>query len=50
MDFCLFLGLTDSTAKELARFLEFKGGLIDKAAQQLKNLWHLFVNVDAVQV
>lgn len=45
-----FLGVTDETAEEVAKFLEFKGPLVKKAAEQIKNLWKLFVNVDAVQV
>lgn len=37
-------------ANELAEFLEFKGDLKTKAAEEIKKLWHLFVTVDAVQI
>lgn len=37
-------------ANELAEFLEFKGDLKAKAANEIKKLWNLFVTVDAVQI
>lgn len=46
----IFEGITDSMANELAVFLEFKGDLKGKAAEEIKKLWHLFVSVDAVQI
>ncbi|XP_066158377.1 succinate--CoA ligase [GDP-forming] subunit beta, mitochondrial [Euwallacea fornicatus] len=46
----IFEGITDSMANELADFLEFKGPLKAKAAEEIKKLWHLFVTVDAVQI
>ncbi|XP_018329538.1 succinate--CoA ligase [GDP-forming] subunit beta, mitochondrial [Agrilus planipennis] len=46
----IYEGLTDSTAKEVAQFLEFKGNLQEKAADQLKKIWELFLKVDAIQV
>ncbi|KAJ8975970.1 hypothetical protein NQ317_000674 [Molorchus minor] len=46
----IFEGITDKMADELAEFLEFKGSLKEKASDELKKLWKLFVNVDAVQI
>lgn len=37
-------------AEDLARFLQFKGTLIPKAASEIKKLWDLFVHVDATQL
>lgn len=46
----IFEGITDKMANELAEFLEFKGDLKAKAADEIKKLWHLFVTVDATQI
>ncbi|KAL1492768.1 hypothetical protein ABEB36_010968 [Hypothenemus hampei] len=46
----IFEGITDRMANELAEFLEFKGDLKSKAAEEIKKLWNLFVSVDAVQI
>ncbi|XP_045513468.1 succinate--CoA ligase [GDP-forming] subunit beta, mitochondrial [Pieris brassicae] len=43
-------GVTDATAKELAEFLEFKGGMVNKCAEEIKKLWQLFLKVDATQL
>ncbi|XP_063220155.1 succinate--CoA ligase [GDP-forming] subunit beta, mitochondrial isoform X2 [Bacillus rossius redtenbacheri] len=43
-------GVTDKLAEEVAQVLQFKGSLIKKAALQIKKLWQLFLNVDAVQL
>ncbi|CAG9759874.1 unnamed protein product [Ceutorhynchus assimilis] len=46
----IFEGITNKMANELAEFLEFKGELKPKAAEEIKNLWNLFKTVDAVQI
>ncbi|XP_030748799.1 succinate--CoA ligase [GDP-forming] subunit beta, mitochondrial [Sitophilus oryzae] len=46
----IFDGITDKMAEELAEFLQFKGNLKAKAAEEIKKLWHLFVTVDATQI
>lgn len=46
----IFEGITDKMANDLAEFLEFKGNLKSKAAEEIKKLWNLFVKVDAVQI
>lgn len=43
-------GLTPDECKEIAQFLEFKGSLVDKAADEIFKLWKLFLKVDAVQI
>lgn len=43
-------GLSELKCKEIAAFLEFKGNLIDKAANEIGKLWKLFLKVDAVQI
>ncbi|XP_072936159.1 succinate--CoA ligase [GDP-forming] subunit beta, mitochondrial [Epargyreus clarus] len=43
-------GITDSVAKEVAEFLEFKGPLVNKCAEEIKKLWQLFLKVDATQL
>nr|CAD7427973.1 unnamed protein product [Timema monikensis] len=43
-------GVTDEMSKNIAKFLDFKGSLIKEAAAQIKQLWQLFLNVDAVQL
>lgn len=46
----IFEGLTDKMAQEIAEFLLFKGDLKNKAAEEIKKLWNLFLKVDAVQL
>nr|CAI5853233.1 unnamed protein product [Callosobruchus analis] len=46
----IFEGVTDQMADDIAAFLEFKGDLKQKAAKEIKSLWKLFCNVDAVQL
>lgn len=46
----IYEGVTDSMANELAEFLEFKGNVKTKAAEQIKHLWELFLKVDATQL
>lgn len=43
-------GITHAQAEEVARFLEFKGPLVEKAAAEIEKLYHLFVKVDATQI
>ncbi|XP_037045896.1 succinate--CoA ligase [GDP-forming] subunit beta, mitochondrial [Bradysia coprophila] len=43
-------GLTLDECKEIAEFLEFKGNLVAKAADEIQKLWKLFLKVDAVQI
>ncbi|XP_023946340.2 succinate--CoA ligase [GDP-forming] subunit beta, mitochondrial [Bicyclus anynana] len=43
-------GITDKTAKEVAEFLQFKGPLVSKCAEEIKKLWQLFLKVDATQL
>ncbi|XP_045451649.1 succinate--CoA ligase [GDP-forming] subunit beta, mitochondrial [Melitaea cinxia] len=43
-------GVTDKVAKEIAEFLEFKGPLVNKCAEEIKKLWQLFQKVDATQL
>lgn len=46
----IFEGVTDEIAQDLAGFLEFKGNLKTKAAEQIKKLWKLFLKVDVLQM
>lgn len=41
----IFEGVTDKTANEIAEFLEFKGSLRRKCAEEIKKLWQLFTKV-----
>lgn len=41
----IFDGVTDQIANEIADFLEFKGPLKAKCAEELKRLWQLFIKV-----
>lgn len=43
-------GLSHATAVELAEFLQFKGALIEKTANEIEKLYKLFLKVDAVQI
>ncbi|CAG9575718.1 unnamed protein product [Danaus chrysippus] len=46
----IYEGITDKTAREVAEFLEFKGPLLNKCADEIKKLWQLFLKVDATQL
>ncbi|CAG9783097.1 unnamed protein product [Diatraea saccharalis] len=46
----IFEGVSDKTADEIAEFLEFKGELRKKCAEEIKKLWKLFLKVDATQL
>lgn len=46
----IFEGVTDKIAQDLAEFLQFKGDLKQKAADEIKKLWKLFLKVDATQL
>ncbi|KAJ8734111.1 hypothetical protein PYW07_014662 [Mythimna separata] len=46
----IYEGITDKVANEVAEFLEFKGSLKAKCAEELKKLWQLFIKVDATQL
>lgn len=46
----IYEGVTDKTANEIADFLEFKGPLRKKCAEEVKKLWQLFIKVDATQL
>lgn len=41
----IYEGITDKLANEIAEFLEFKGPLKAKCAEELKKLWGLFTKV-----
>ncbi|XP_035782731.1 succinate--CoA ligase [GDP-forming] subunit beta, mitochondrial-like [Anopheles albimanus] len=43
-------GITREQSLEVARFLEFRGPLVERAADQIVKLYHLFTKVDAVQI
>ncbi|XP_055676665.1 succinate--CoA ligase [GDP-forming] subunit beta, mitochondrial [Lutzomyia longipalpis] len=43
-------GVTREQSLSVAEFLEFKGSLREKAAQEIEKLWQLFLKVDAVQI
>ena len=42
-------GVTDAMATELAEFLGFKGDLVPQCAEQIKNLYTMFLDVDCLQ-
>ncbi|KAJ7377863.1 Succinate--CoA ligase [GDP-forming] subunit beta, mitochondrial [Desmophyllum pertusum] len=46
----IFKGIRDQDARYLAEKLEFKGPLLEQAAEQIKSLYELFLKVDATQV
>lgn len=46
----IFDGVTDDMASDLAEFLQFKGPLKQKAADEIKKIWKLFTKVDATQI
>ena len=43
-------GVTDEMATELAEFLGFKGELVPQCAEQIKNLYTMFLDVDCLQL
>lgn len=43
-------GVTDDMAMEIAQFLGFKEDLVAQCAQQIKNLYKMFLDVDCVQL
>ncbi|XP_058129036.1 succinate--CoA ligase [GDP-forming] subunit beta, mitochondrial isoform X1 [Anopheles ziemanni] len=43
-------GITREQALEVARFLEFRGPLVERAANEITKLYNLFTKVDAVQI
>ncbi|XP_012277122.1 succinate--CoA ligase [GDP-forming] subunit beta, mitochondrial [Orussus abietinus] len=47
----IYSGISDDTAKEIVNFLGFnEKDLEEKAIKELKNLWKLFVDIDALQL
>ncbi|KPJ19203.1 Succinyl-CoA ligase [GDP-forming] subunit beta, mitochondrial [Papilio machaon] len=46
----IYEGVTDKVAIEIAEFLEFKDGMVQKCAEEIKKLWNLFIKVDATQL
>ncbi|XP_022195711.1 succinate--CoA ligase [GDP-forming] subunit beta, mitochondrial-like [Nilaparvata lugens] len=47
---CIVEGLGDNAAKDIAKFLGFKGVFHDKAVNELKALWKFFVDFDVIQL
>ena len=43
-------GVTDAMATELAEFLGFKGALVSQCAEQIKNLYKMFLDVDCLHL
>jgi len=43
-------GLSQSKAKEIAAFLEFKGSIVDQAANEILKLYKVFMKYDATQL
>jgi len=43
-------GVTDAMATELAEFLGFKGPLVAQCAEQVQNLYKMFLDVDCLQL
>lgn len=46
----IFEGVPDSLAESVAEFLEFKGNVKVKAANEIKKLWDFFKAVDSIQL
>ncbi|KAF2361079.1 Succinate--CoA synthetase beta subunit [Trinorchestia longiramus] len=46
----IFEGITKEKALKVADFLNFKGELRDKCAQEVISVWKMFLNVDATQI
>ena len=46
----VLLGVTHKMAVEVAEFLGFKGPLVGQCAEQIKNLYKAFLEVDCVQL
>jgi len=43
-------GVTDAMATDIAKFLGFEGELVSQCAEQVKNLYKVFLDVDCVQL
>lgn len=43
-------GLSKEKSKEIAKFLEFKDNLVEKASEEILKLWKLFLKLDAIQI
>lgn len=43
-------GLSKEKSIEIAKFLEFKDNLVEKASEEILKLWKLFLKLDAVQI
>lgn len=43
-------GLGKKQSEDIARFLQFKGELVEKASEEIQKLWRLFLKLDAVQI
>lgn len=46
----IHLGVSDEIATELAIFLGFQGDLVPQCAEQIKNLYRMFLEVDCLQL
>lgn len=46
----IFEGLTRADALKVADFLQFKGPLRDKCANEVEGVWRMFLSVDATQI
>jgi len=46
----IHIGVTDAMATELAEFLGFKGPLVAQCAEQVQNLYKMFIEVDCLQL
>lgn len=46
----IYEGLTSEMALKVADFLKFTGELREKCAQEVKNIWNMFLHVDATQI
>ena len=44
------VGVTDEIATDVAKFLGFEGELVPQCAEQIKNLYKMFIDVDCVQL
>lgn len=46
----IYEGVTDKQAEDIAEFLEFKGPLKKKCAEEIKKLWQLFLKVQLMTI
>ncbi|XP_050665395.1 succinate--CoA ligase [GDP-forming] subunit beta, mitochondrial isoform X2 [Leptidea sinapis] len=46
----IYDGITDKMAKDVAEFLEFKGDMVAKCADEIKKLWELFLHQEAASL